>query len=199
LPVEPYAFAEWRVRKVGMDYHVDVDGHFYSVPYRYARAKVELRATLRTIEIFFEGDRIAAHMRGSGDGKHTTIADHMPSSHRRYKDWTIERIMREAAGLGPSVELLCHLILEDRPHPEQGFRSCRGIVGLGKGFGAKRLDAACLRALEIGARAYGPVRSILDKKLDGQPVQRLRGSGAQATPEPETTPHINIRGSEYYH
>jgi transposase len=138
-------------------------------------------------------------MRGSGDGKHTTIADHMPSSHRRHKDWTIERIMREAAGLGPSVELLCHLILEDRPHPEQGFRSCRGIVGLGKGFGAKRLDAACLRALEIGARAYGPVRSILDKKLDGQPVQRLRGSAAQATPEPETTPHINIRGSEYYH
>jgi len=88
LPAAPYAFADWRVRKVGMDYHVDVDGHFYSVPYRFARAKVELRATLRTIEIFFEGDRIAAHMRGSGDGKHTTIADHMPSSHRRHKDWT---------------------------------------------------------------------------------------------------------------
>ena len=198
LPAEPYAFAEWRVRKVGMDYHVDVGGHFYSVPYRHARAKVELRATLRTVEIFFEGDRIAVHMRGSGDGKHTTIADHMPSSHRRHKDWTIERILREATALGPSVELLCQMILEDRPHPEQGFRSCRGIVGLSKSFGAARVEAACLRALEIGARAYGPVRSILDKKLDGQPVQRLRGSAAPAEPEPASE-HINIRGSRYYH
>jgi transposase len=122
----------------------------------------------------------------------------MPSSHRRYKDWTIDRIIREATAIGPSVQLLCQLILEDRPHPEQGFRSCRGIVGLAKGFGAVRVEAACLRALEIGARAYGPVRSILDKKLDGQPVQRRRGD-APAEPEPEETLHINIRGSRYYH
>jgi transposase len=96
LPAEPYVLAEWRVRKVGLDYHVDVDGHFYSVPYRHARASVEVRMTLRTVEVFLKGERIAAHMRGSGDGKHTTTPEHMPSSHRRYADWTIERIIREA-------------------------------------------------------------------------------------------------------
>ncbi|MCB8878559.1 IS21 family transposase, partial [Acidisoma silvae] len=196
LPAEPYTFAEWRVRKVGMDYHLDIDDHFYSVPYRYARATVELRATLRTIEIFFEGDRIAVHRRASGNGKHTTIADHMPSSHRRHKDWTIEKIMQEAVAIGPSAELLCRLIFEGRSHPEQGVRSCRGIVSLAKGFGAPRVEAACLRALEIGARAYGPVRSILDKKLDGLPAQHLRGSTPQTELEIK---HVNIRGSRYYH
>ena len=189
--------AEWRVRKVGLDYHVDIDGHFYSVPYRHARAGVEVRATLRTVEVFLKGERIAAHIRGSGDGKHTTLREHMPSSHRRYADWTLERILREAAAIGPSTLLLCQMIVEDRPHPEQGFRACLGIVRLAKGFGLVRLEAACLRALEIGARTYGSVRSILDNRLDGQPVLRL------AAPSPEEVPtaslHRNIRGSRYYH
>ena len=94
LPVEHYVLAEWRVRKVGLDYHVDFDGHFYSVTYRHARAGVEVRATLRSVEVFLKGERIAVHMRGSGDGKHTTLAEHMPSSHRRYADWTLERLRR---------------------------------------------------------------------------------------------------------
>jgi transposase len=194
LPAEPYVLAQWRVRKVGLDYHVDNDGHFYSVPYRHARATVEVRATLRTVEIFLQGERIAAHMRGSGDGKHTTVADHMPSSHRRYLDWTIERILREAQAVGPSVDLLCQLILQDRPHPEQGFRSCRGIVGLAKAFGTERAEAACQRALEIGARTYGSVRSILDNRLDGQAVQRPDADEAAVD-----IPHPNIRGARYYH
>ena len=193
LPAEPYVLAQWRVRKVGLDYHVDFDGHFYSVPYRHARATVEVRATLRTLEIFAQGERIAAHLRGSGDGKHTTVADHMPSSHRRYLDWTIERILREARSVGPSVDLLCQLILQDRPHPEQGFRSCLGIVNLAKAFGAQRADAACLRALQIGARTYGSVRSILDNRLDGQAVQRPDTDEAAVD-----IPHPNIRGARYY-
>jgi transposase len=101
LPAEPYGLAEWRLRKVGLDYHVDVEGHYYSIPYRHARASVEVRLTPRTVEVFLKGERIAAHMRGSGDGKHTTITEHMPSSHRRYSDWTIERIIREAMRIGP--------------------------------------------------------------------------------------------------
>jgi transposase len=117
LSAEPYVLAEWRLRKVGLDYHVDLDGHLYSVPYRHARAVVEIRATLRTVEIFLQGQRIAAHMRGWGDGKHTTLSDHMPSSHRRYADWTIERILRDAAAIGPSTDMLCRMILEHRPHP----------------------------------------------------------------------------------
>ena len=195
LPAEPYALAEWRLRKVGLDYHVDFDGHFYSVPYRHARASVEVRATLRTIEVFLKGERVAAHMRGSGDGKHTTLAEHMPSSHRRYADWTIDRILREARAIGPSVDLLCQMILEHRPHPEQGFRACLGIVRLAKPFGPVRLEAACLRALQVGARTYGSVRSILDNRLDGQPVQRPRDAQDASL----TLTHPNIRGSRYYH
>ena len=92
----------------------------------------------------------------------------MPSSHRRYADWTVERIRREAAAVGPATSALCELILERRPHPEQGFRSCLGIVRLLRPFGADRLEAAALRAIEIGTLTYGSVRSILDHKLDRQ-------------------------------
>jgi transposase len=197
LPAEPYVLAEWRVRKVGVDYHVDIDGHFYSVPYRHAHAGVEVRATLRTVEVFLKGERIALHMRGSGDGKHTTLAEHMPSSHRRYADWTLERILREADAVGPSTGMLCRMILEHRPHPEQGFRACLGIVRLAKPFGAVRVERACLRALEIGARTYGSVRSILDNRLDGQPVPQLTASLPDEPPPASV--HPNIRGSRYYH
>ena len=145
LPIEPYVFAEWRVRRVGIDYHVDVAGHFYSVPYRFARAEVEVRLTGRTIEIFARGERIAVHMRSSGNGKHTTLPDHMPSSHRRYADWTIGRIRRDAALIGPATAALCELILEHRPHPEQGFRSCLGILRLARAFGVARLECSSLR------------------------------------------------------
>jgi transposase len=116
----------------------------------------------------------------------------MPSSHRRYADWTIERIRRAAAAIGPATAALCDLILERRPHPEQGFRACLGIVRLARPFGAARLEAAATRAIEIGTLTYGSVRSILDHKLDRQ------------APSPAATDdlpllHANIRGSRYYH
>jgi transposase len=192
LPVEPYVFAEWRIRRVGIDYHVDVDRHYYSVPYRFAKAAVEVRLTTRTVEVFVKGERIAAHLRTGGNGKHTTVQDHMPSSHRRYADWTIERIQRDTAAIGPSARALCDLILEERSHPEQGFRACLGIVRLVKAFGADRVEAAAARALDIGARTYGSVRSILDNKLDRQPAPQHAADGV-------TILHRNIRGRQYYH
>src|SRR6266436_10364694 len=130
LPAQPYCFAEWRVRRVGVDYHVELEGHFYSVPYRFARSEVEVRLTPRAVEIFLKGERIAAHLRASGNHRHTTVSEHMPSSHRRYADWTVERIRREAAAIGPATAALCKLILERRPQPEQDFQSCLGIVRL---------------------------------------------------------------------
>ena len=193
LPAEPYVLAQWRRCKVGLDYHVEIEKHFYSVPYRHARAAVEVRLTARTVEIFLKGERIAAHMRGSGNGRHTTIGEHMPSSHRRYADWTAERLLDEAGRLGPSVTLLCEKILSDRPHPEHGYRSCLGILRLARHYDAARVDAAALRALEIGARNYGAVKSILEKKLDGQPPHRTRAAGEVGVDHP------NIRGSTYYH
>jgi transposase len=192
LPSEPYAFAEWRLRRVGVDYHVEVEAHFYSVPYRFARREVEVRLTPRTVEVFVKGERIAAHLRSSGNHRHTTVPAHMPSSHRRYADWTVGRIRQEAAAIGPATSALCELILERRPHPEQGFRSCLGIVRLVRPFGADRVEAAATRAIEIGTLTYGSVRSILDNKLDRQAAQ---SRPVDAVP----VLHSNIRGPRYYH
>lgn len=191
VPAEPYVYAEWRTRRVGIDYHVEIDKHHYSVPHRYARRQVEARITARTIELFLDGQRIAAHMRGSGNGRHTTIDEHMPSSHRRYLEWTPEKIRSEASRIGPMMRMLVDKIMEDRPHPEQGYRSCLGIIGLEKRYGAVRLEAAALRALEIHARNYPSVKSILEKGLDGLPM-RTRS-------DHEPIAHGNIRGSDYYH
>lgn len=191
LPAERYVFAEWRVRRAGLDYHVEIDRHYYSVPWRFAREQIEARITASTIELFRKGERIAAHIRSSGNGRHTTVPEHMPSSHRRFADWTIERISREASAIGSDAALLCEKILADRPHPEQGFRACLGIIRLARGFGRERVNAACGRALEIGARTYGSVRSILDNHLDRTTAPR--------TASREPIDHPNIRGSRYYH
>lgn len=191
LPVEPYVFCEWRTCRVGIDYHVEIGAHYYSVPHRFARAQVDGRLTARTVEIFLKGERIAAHMRMSGNHGHTTIAEHMPSSHRRYAGWTIDRIRADARLIGPATAALCELILEQRPHPEQGFRACLGIVRLARPFGAERLEAAADRAIDIGARTYGSVKSILDNNLDRRPAQKRATDGTPLL-------HANIRGSRYY-
>jgi transposase len=126
----------------------------------------------------------------SGNHRHTTVAEHMPSSHRRHAGWTIERIRADAAAIGPAAGALCDLILEHKPHPEQGFRACLGIIRLAKPFGAARLEAAAERAIDIGARTYGSVKSILDNNLDRCPAHKPAERGAVL--------HPNIRGPRYY-
>jgi transposase len=190
LPVEPYILAEWRICRVGIDYHVELEAHYYSVPYRFARLEVEARLTARTVEIFRKGERIAAHRRMSGNHKHTTLAEHMPSSHRRYQGWTIARIRADAARIGPATATLCDLILAERSHPEQGFRTCLGIVRLTRSYGPERLEAACAHAIDIGARSYGSLKSILANRLDRRPAHKP----ADASP----ILHANIRGPRYY-
>jgi transposase len=192
LPAEPYEYAEWRLRRVGLDYHVDIDGHYYSVPHRLIREQLDTRITAHTVELFRKGERVAVHLRGAGRGRHTTLAEHMPSSHRRYTEWTIERIGHAAAAIGPSTAKLAELILESRPHPEQGYRACLGILRLARQYGADRLEAACDRGLDIGARSYGSIQSILKHGLDRRPPRSAR--------QGELLPiHPNIRGSRYYH
>ena len=130
-------------------------------------------------------------MRNSGNRKHTTVPEHMPSSHRRYAGWTIERIRQDARAIGPATAALCELILENRPHPEQGFRACLGIVRLVGPYGAERVEAAADRAIDIGARTYGSVKSILDNHLDRRPAQKRAADGTPIL-------HVNIRGPRYY-
>jgi transposase len=161
------------------------------VPHRFARTEVDARLTARTVEIFLKGERIAVHVRASGNHKHTTVSEHMPSSHRRYAGWTIERIRADAHLIGPATAALCELILEARPHPEQGFRACLGIVRLAGPHGAERLEAAAERAIDIGARTYGSVKSILDNNLDRRPTRQRAADGTPIL-------HVNIRGPRYY-
>ncbi len=192
LPVEPYVYAEWKIARVGLDYHVDVAGHYYSVPYRYLRAQVDVRIAARTVEIFLKGERIAAHMREATCGRHTTQDEHMPETHRAYKDITVDKVTTNADRIGASTGLLVRLIIEAKHHPLQGVRSGLGIVSLARQFGRDRVEAACLRALEHGARSYGSVKSILEHKLDQRP---------KIKPEPDARPigaHANVRGRTYY-
>jgi transposase len=189
LPSTPYEYVEWKRCRVSLDYHVEITKHFYSVPFRLLRQEVEARITAKTVEIFHHGKLGATHLRSLRPHRPTTVADHMPSSHRRYRDWTHERILREAAAIGDDTAALVEIILRSRPHPEQGFRSCIGILGLAKRYDAEQLDAACARALALGTRSYASVATILKNRQDNKPTD----------PQQPSLLHENIRGSDYYH
>ena len=191
LPVEPYAYAEWKECRAGLDYHVEVDKHYYSVPHALLRQKFWARMTDRTVEIFHRGKRVACHLRGSSNRRHTTVTEHMPSAHRRLAAWTPQRIRHYAASIGPNAEALVDIIMRSRPHPEQGFRSSIGIIRLAKTHGSERLEAACERAIDIGARSYSSVASILRNNLDRRKPKRAADGPA--------IDHANIRGPKYFH
>jgi len=192
LPPTPYVFAEWRKRRAGLDYHVEVEGHFYSVPYQLAKKEFDVRITAMTIECFLRGRRVASHVRSDRRGHHSTVREHMPKAHREYADWTPERIERWAATIGPATAQLVNRIIASRRHPQQGYRSCIGILKLTNAYGEERLEAACRRALSIGAKSYKSVVSILKSGLDSQP---LPGETQQLDLPIE---HKNIRGALYY-
>jgi transposase len=192
LPAEPYRYAEWRKFVVAPDYHVELDKHYYSVPSRLIRETVEARITDTTVEILHKGSRIASHARSAVPHRHTTITEHMPSAHRRYAEWTPARMMSAAANIGPATIALVEAIMTAKPHPEQGFRACLGILRLEKSYGAQRLEAACHRGNDIGATSYGSVASILRQGLDKAYAQ-------DSAPEGEPIRHANIRGRGYYH
>ena len=192
LPSEPYQYAEWKKCRVAPDYHVEVERHYYSVPSRLIREQVEARITDRTIEIFHKGSRIASHPRSNVRHRHTTVREHMPSSHRRYAEWTPARMMREARKIGPATIALVQAIMKAKPHPEQGFRACRGILRLAHSYGSARVEAACRRGNDIGTTTYGSIASILKNGLD-------RAYAREPTPETPPIRHGNIRGTGYYH
>jgi transposase len=192
LPSEPYRYAEWKKCVVAPDYHIDVDKHYYSVPSRLIRATVEARITDTMVEILFKGSRIASHARSNMPYRHTTITEHMPSAHRRYAEWTPAKMMSVAAKIGPSTIALFEAIMKAKPHPEQGFRACLGILRLEKSYGAQRVEAACHRGNDIGATSYGSVVSILKHGLDKAYAQ-------ENAPEGEPIRHANIRGRGFYH
>jgi transposase len=192
LPNKPYPYAEWKRARVAPDYHIDIEDHFYSVPSKLIREIVEARITTATVEIFHKGNRIASHAFSHLRNRHTTIDEHMPSAHRRYAEWTPSKMMDKAAAIGPATVALFEVIMKAKPHPEQGFRSCLGIINLAKSYGPARVEAACRRGNDVGSTTYGSIASILKHGLDKAYAQ-------PATPEAPPLLHGNIRGSDYYH
>jgi len=190
LPRTPYVYGDWKKATVNIDYHVTVDKHHYSVPYRLTRQEVEVKLSSSTVEVFHKGKRVASHPRSFAKGRFTTLEEHMPASHRAYLEWTPSRIEAWAAETGPDTARLVARIMAEKPHPEQGYRSCLGIIRLSGKHGSDRVEAASHRALATGAVSYQSVKSILSSGLD-----RVQTNDAEARPLPR---HDNLRGPDYY-
>jgi len=170
LPMSAYEPAAFKRAKVHIDYHIDIDGHYYSVPHSLVGKTVEARITDYMIEVLHAGQRVASHPRSAAQGRHTTIAAHMPASHRAHLEWTPERFRRWAGDIGPATRELVDHLLKHKPHPEMGYRSCLGLLALARQYGKPRLEAGCMRANAIGSRTRKSVLSILRGGLDRQPL-----------------------------
>lgn len=194
LPETAYEYAQFKRAKVSrIDYHVEFERHFYSVPHALVGQEIDLRVSATTVEALFRHRRVASHARSNVVGGYTTVADHMPASHRAHREWTPARLINWATDIGGATRSVVVHILESKPHPEQGYRACLGMLNLARTYGPKRLEAACGRAVLIRAFSAKSVRSILQSGLDQQPVQRTLYAEA---PMPE---HGNVRGPQYYH
>jgi transposase len=190
LPERPYEFAEWKKPKVNIDYHVEIDFHYYSVPCRLVGETVDAKVTASTVEILFKGERVAAHARSRLRGRHTTTDAHMPPAHQHHADWSPSRLLTWAGQVGPRTQELVQAIFDSRPHPEQGYRAALGVMRLAQSVGKNRLEAAAARALAFRLTSYRAVRSILNGGHDKLP---LRSPTRPALPR-----HHNIRGGDYY-
>ena len=191
LPAERYQYGDWATARVNIDYHVVLDNHFYSVPYRLVHELVEVRASAATVEIFHKAVRVASHVRSHAPNKATTVDGHRPKSHQRYLEWTPSRIVEWGAKIGPLTAELLERIMASKPHPEQGFRSCLGVIRLGQEYGNQRVEGVALRALQHRTYSYKNVESMLKHNLDTLPA---------AAVEPSRPPldHPNIRGPKYF-
>ncbi|HQU09199.1 MAG TPA: IS21 family transposase, partial [Opitutales bacterium] len=192
LPEQSYELAQFSKARVHVDYHIEVDRHYYSVPYALIKQALDVRLTLHTVECFHEGVRVASHVRSFLKGKHTTLAEHMPPSHKAYSEWSPGRFLNWALDIGPNTRDVIQRLLNQGAHPEQSYRSCFGILSLAKRYGKVRLEAAAYRALAIGSPRRHSIESILKKGLEQQP---LKPNETNASP---AVKHENIRGASHY-
>jgi transposase len=192
LPPTRYELGEWRDATVNIDYHIVVEANYYSVPYQLVHQRVEVRLAAATVEIFLKGRRLASHRRRRGRGQCATDPAHMPAAHRAHAEWTPSRLITWAGTTGPATAALVTAMLAAKPHPEQGYRACLGLMRLSKRYGPARMEAACTRALQLHAPSYRTVATILATGADRVPL----------ADEPEAPavlpPHANIRGRAYY-
>lgn len=193
LPPTRYEFTAIKKATVNIDYHVEAERHFYSVPHRYVRQKVEVWITAETIAVYHGHRRVASHVREYGKQRYITDPAHMPASHRAHLEWTPQRLIKWAGTVGPAAAAVTERILETKPHPEHGYRACLGLMSLARRHGDARVHAACARALSVNAVSYTSVKSILTQHLDTLPLPQVQLS---LVPPPPL--HENLRGASYY-
>ena len=192
LPESRFVYGRWQTARVGVDYHVAVDGHAYSVPHALVRKVVDIRVTDATVEILHGNRRVASHLRSSAAGGHSTHREHMPASHRAHAEWTPQTLLMWAALVGVETHRVAAHLLDEKPHPEQGYRACLGLRALERRFGDDRLEAACARALAIEGVSLRSIESILKRGLDRLPLP------GQEEPRDLELVHENVRGAQYY-
>jgi transposase len=194
LPERRFVYGQWKIDVgVNIDYHIEIDFHYYSVPYQLMGEQVDVKQYPMTLEVYYKSQRVASHLRSFKRGGFTTKTEHMPKAHREHMKWSPSRLIRWGATIGPNTSKLIEAILNDRPHPEQGYRSCLGILRLGKQYGPERLESACGRALWSGGRNFRHVDAILKNGLDRLPVGQ-----PPAAPCPPVPVNDNVRGAAYY-
>lgn len=191
LPPEPFAFRVCKKVRVHYDYHVELEGHYYSVPYLSIGEQLEARIGERTIEILRLGRRVVLHVRSFVRGGHTTLAEHRPPQHRNLP-WTSDQMIERGRVVGPNTMAVLEQILKSRRHPELGYRSCLGVLRLGNRYSSERLEAACHRALQRNTCSYQSLKSILATGLDRQPLEEASLARVHAESHP------NVRGASYY-
>jgi transposase len=202
LPATIFEPCSWKKARVGIDYHVELEHHYYSVPYQYARKHVELRITASVVEVLCEGKRIAAHQRAMrigyshGLSSQTTVAQHMPKAHGAHQQWSPQRLLGWGKEIGASTQALVSHLLYQKSHPELGYRACLGLLSLAKKYGKERLEAACAIAMSNNAMTQKSVRNILVAKLDLATTSRAAPNKKGAVQLPL---HENVRGPKYYH
>jgi len=191
LPATAYEYAEWKKARVNIDYHIEVAGHYYSVPHALVKRELDVRITAATVECLHQGKRVASHPRRHRKGAHSTVTEHMPKAHQKHLEWSPGRFLNWALTIGPATRDIVHWQLTHKPHPEMGYRACLGLLHLARRYSKERLEAACRRAIAIGSPTRKSVVSILEQNLDQQPLP---------TPAPAATlpAHANVRGPEYY-
>lgn len=189
LPRQRYELARFKTVKVHIDYHVELEGHRYSVPHALVGQALEARLTRHGVELLLRGQRVAAHARNERRGGYTTVEAHMPAAHRAHLEWTPQRLIDWGQHIGMACGELITRLLQTYKHPEHGYRSCLGLLNLSRRYGEARLEAACERALALGAFRYRHVRDLLANNRDQVPL---------AETEWTSPTHANLRGPGYY-
>lgn len=195
LPSKPYELCEWKKVGLNIDYHVEYGDHYYSVHYSHwmdRHRKLEVRATETTVEIFWSSRRIASHVRSYEKYSHSTLPEHMPASHRFHLDWPPSRLIAWAQSVGPNTAHVIEEIMRRRPHPEQGYRSCMGVLRLRDRYPDDRIERACGRAAKYRTYSRRSIEAILKNNLDRAPAE-------EEEPQLPLPLHQNVRGNRYYH